>query len=212
MVTHSSILAWKIPWTEEPGRLQSMGSQRVGHYWAWAHTHTSFLEKCQFRSFAHFWIGLVVFLVLHCMSYLYVLKINPLSFVSFAIIFSRSEGCLFNLLIVSFMVQKLLNLISSHLFIYLFLFPLVGHKGSCCVLCHRVVCLCFSLRVLWYLSLDLILLIHFEFIFVCGVRKYSNFILLCRTVQFSQLHLLKRLSFPHCIFYQTYEELTPILL
>ena len=30
MATHSSILAWKIPWTEEPGRLQSMGSQRVG--------------------------------------------------------------------------------------------------------------------------------------------------------------------------------------
>ena len=31
MVTHSSILAWEIPWTEEPGGLQSMGSQRVGH-------------------------------------------------------------------------------------------------------------------------------------------------------------------------------------
>ena len=31
MTTHSSILAWKIPWTEEPGRLQSMGLQRVGH-------------------------------------------------------------------------------------------------------------------------------------------------------------------------------------
>ena len=31
MATHSSILAWKIPWTEEPGRLQSMRSQRVGH-------------------------------------------------------------------------------------------------------------------------------------------------------------------------------------
>ena len=31
MVTHSIILAWKIPWTEEPGRLQSMGSQGVGH-------------------------------------------------------------------------------------------------------------------------------------------------------------------------------------
>ena len=31
MVTLSSILAWRIPWTEEPGRLQSMGSQRVGH-------------------------------------------------------------------------------------------------------------------------------------------------------------------------------------
>ena len=31
MATHSSILAWRIPWTEELGRLQSMGSQRVGH-------------------------------------------------------------------------------------------------------------------------------------------------------------------------------------
>ena len=31
IVTHCSILAWKIPWMEEPGRLQSMGSQRVGH-------------------------------------------------------------------------------------------------------------------------------------------------------------------------------------
>ena len=34
MTTHSSILAWRIPWTEEPGWLQSMGSQRVGHDWA----------------------------------------------------------------------------------------------------------------------------------------------------------------------------------
>ena len=31
MATHSNTLAWKIPWTEQPGRLQSMGSQRVGH-------------------------------------------------------------------------------------------------------------------------------------------------------------------------------------
>ena len=34
MVTHSSILAWRIPWMEDPDRLQSMGSQRVGHDWA----------------------------------------------------------------------------------------------------------------------------------------------------------------------------------
>ena len=34
MATHSSILAWRIQWTEEPGRLQSIGSQRVGHNWA----------------------------------------------------------------------------------------------------------------------------------------------------------------------------------
>ena len=37
MATHSSILAWKIQWTEEPGELQSMGSQRVGHNWATEH-------------------------------------------------------------------------------------------------------------------------------------------------------------------------------
>ena len=40
MAIHSSILAWRIPWTEEPGRLQSMGSQRVGHDWATKH-HTA---------------------------------------------------------------------------------------------------------------------------------------------------------------------------
>ena len=34
ITSHSSTLAWKIPWTDEPGRLQSMGSQRVGHDWA----------------------------------------------------------------------------------------------------------------------------------------------------------------------------------
>ena len=33
MATHSSMLAWRMSWTEEPGRLQSMGSQRVGHNW-----------------------------------------------------------------------------------------------------------------------------------------------------------------------------------
>ena len=34
MATHSSILAWRIPWTEEPGGLQSIGLQKVGHYWS----------------------------------------------------------------------------------------------------------------------------------------------------------------------------------
>ena len=43
-------------------------------------------------------------------------------------------------------------------------------------------------------------LIHCEFIFVYGVRKCVNFILLHGAVQFSQQHLLKRLSLPHCIF------------
>ena len=67
----------------------------------------SFLEKCLFRSLFHFLIELFVFLVLSCMRYLYILEINPLSVISFAIIFSHSEDCLFTLLIVSFAVQKL---------------------------------------------------------------------------------------------------------
>ena len=37
MATHSSVLAWRIPWTEQPGGSQSIGSQKVGHYWARTH-------------------------------------------------------------------------------------------------------------------------------------------------------------------------------
>ena len=82
------------------------------------------LEKCLFRTFAHFSIGLFVFLALSCMSCSYILEVNPLSVVSFAIIFSHSECCLFTQLIVFFAVQKLLSLIRSTCLL-LFLFPLL---------------------------------------------------------------------------------------
>ena len=71
-------------------------------------------------------VGLFVSLVLSCMSCLYILEINLLSVVSFAIIFSHSEGCLFTLLIVSFAVQKLLSLIRSHLFTFVFISITLG--------------------------------------------------------------------------------------
>ena len=44
MATHSNILAWRIPWMEEPGRLQSTGSQRVGHDWATSLSFTFFVR------------------------------------------------------------------------------------------------------------------------------------------------------------------------
>ena len=89
----------------------------------------SSLEKRLFRSLAQFFIVLFIFLVLSYRSYLCIFEINFLSVASFAIIFSHSEGCLFNEgnLIVSFTVQKLLSLIRSRLFIFSFIsITLVG--------------------------------------------------------------------------------------
>ena len=53
MATHSSILAWRIPWTEEPGRLQFTGSQRVKHDEPVMHIHTSYYIFSLQHEFSH---------------------------------------------------------------------------------------------------------------------------------------------------------------
>ena len=86
----------------------------------------SSLDKCLFSSLAHFMIGSFIFLELSYRSCLHIFDINSLSVASFDIIFSHSEGCLFTFLIVSFVVQKLLILIMSHLFVFAFISSIVG--------------------------------------------------------------------------------------
>ena len=61
--THSSTLAWRIPWTEKPGRLQSIGSQRVGHDWATSLSLSLFFWKlysCGFTFKSLFWVNFCI--------------------------------------------------------------------------------------------------------------------------------------------------------
>uniref|UniRef100_A0A8D1GTE1 Uncharacterized protein n=1 Tax=Sus scrofa TaxID=9823 RepID=A0A8D1GTE1_PIG len=88
---------------------------------------TSSLEKCLFRSFAHFsTIGLLAFLLLNCISCLYILEIKPLSVALFETIFSHSVCCLFVLFLASFAKQKLISLMRSHWFIFAFISVALG--------------------------------------------------------------------------------------
>ena len=65
MGTHSSILAWRIPWTEEPGGLQAMGSRRVGHNWSnWARKHT------ESKTNTHMFITQIQHLIIICHIFL----------------------------------------------------------------------------------------------------------------------------------------------
>jgi len=80
------------------------------------------LEKCLFS----FFDCVIYFSGIELQELLVYFWINSLIVASFAIIFSHSEGCLFTLLIVSFVVQKLLNLTRSHLFIFAFISNILG--------------------------------------------------------------------------------------
>ena len=77
MATHSSILAWRIPWTEEPGRLWSIGSQRVGqlkHLSTHTHTHTH--THTQSNNLLHFMSTLINSMVLLFLSLVSISKQN----------------------------------------------------------------------------------------------------------------------------------------
>ena len=113
IATHSSILAWKIPWTEEPGGLEPRGSQRVRHDWAHTHTHTHththmylWLGVCEdlWPIFKSGWLLIVDF-----ENFFVFLYNSHLSDMSFENIFSQSAACLLFLLKLGFTDQNFLN-------------------------------------------------------------------------------------------------------
>ena len=122
------------------------------------------------------------------------MEINSLPVASFANIFSHFVGCLFVLFRVSFAVQKLLSLIKSYLFI--FVFTVITRRGG-----SEKMLLSFMSESVWpmFSSKSFILsgllsrsLIHLGFIFVHGVRECSTFILFHVAVQFSQHPLIEQ--------------------
>ena len=113
-----------------------------------------------------------------------------MSVVSFANIFSHSEGCIFILFVVSFAMQKVLSFIMSHLFIFLYIsISLGGGSKKILLWCmSKSVLPMFSSKSFTVSGLMFRSLIHFEFTFVYGVRQCSNFFLLHVAVQCSQYH------------------------
>ena len=145
MAPHSSTLAWKIPWTEEPGRLPSVGSRTVGHNWATSLSLFTFLHwrrKWNPRQCSCLenprdggaWGAAVYGVAQSCtrLKWLNSSSSNPLLVTSFVNIFFHFVGCLFILFMLSFAVQKIfwvktnkqkacLCLVRSHLLIFVFI-------------------------------------------------------------------------------------------
>ena len=87
MATHSSILLRRIPWTEKPGRLQSIGLQRVGHDWSNSTTHVVDLQCCiSFRCTAKWLLCIHIYHSFHILSHIGYYK----NWVEFLVLYSRS--------------------------------------------------------------------------------------------------------------------------
>ena len=132
------------------------------------------------------------FLMLSCMSSIYILDINLLLVLSFENIFSHSVDCAFILSMVSFAVQKLLSLVWFQLFIFALVFFALGDRTKIYIyillkFIPNSVSPMFSSRSFMISGLTFRYLIHFEFIFVCGIRECFNLILLHVAVQFSKI-------------------------
>ena len=155
---------------------------------------TSSLEKCLFRSFAHFSIGLLAFLLLSCLSCLYILEIKLLSVASFETIFSLSVSCLLGFLC----CVKLVCLIRSHWISLAFISVALGdwpEKTFVRLMSENVLPM-FSSRSLMVSCHTFKSWSHLEFIFVHGVRMCFSFIDVCAPVWVSQQYVLKRCLFP----------------
>ena len=88
MATHSSILTWRIPQTEEPGRLQSIGSQRVGHEWsnlACRHAHSRFFSSPPFIYYCNYFCQYQLMEVFYTLVIIQFFFINFRSFSSFSL-------------------------------------------------------------------------------------------------------------------------------
>ena len=159
----------------------------------------SSLEKCLFKSFAHFLIGLFVILECSRVSSLYILDIRPLSEVSLANMFSHTVGSLRNLVLCSLAMQKLFILIRSHLFILSFMSLALGTYlwRCCCMECLEIFQPMSSSRTSMVWQLIFKSFVHLEFIFVYDVSWCLNFTFLHVAVQISWHHLLKRLFSLH---------------
>ena len=133
------------------------------------------------------------------MSSLYILEVRPLSEVSLANMFFQTVGSLFILMLFSLAIQKLFNLMRSHLFIFSFMSLALGDISVKILLCEisEIFLPMFSFRTFMVSRLIFKSFIQLELIFVYGVSWWLSFIFLHVAVQLSQHHLFKRLFLLH---------------